>query len=252
MPQEIRQATEKGFAKRCRSIISVYLAASANGGIDLAAEWAGFRTVGFVERDRYCQRVLRKHWPDVPILDDIRDFHGEPGQAFIVSGGFPCQDISSAGRKVGLGGEKSGLWREYARVIGEIRPRYVVVENVSALLARGLGDVLGDLAALGYDAEWHCIPAAAVGAPHRRDRVFVVAYADADREPVMPVDDEASWMRADGEWNAWDDEDRPGTVGVDDGLSSRMDRLRALGNAVVPQQIYPIFKAIADYERLAA
>ena len=95
----------------------------------------------------------------------------------LICGGFPCQDISVAGKGAGIGGSRSGLWTEYARIIGEVRPRYVIVENVAALLDRGLERVLGDLAALGYDAEWHCIPASAVGAPHRRDRVWIVAYA---------------------------------------------------------------------------
>ena len=96
----------------------------------------------------------------------------------LICGGFPCQDISVAGKGAGIDGERSGLWSEYARIIGEVRPRYVIVENVAALLGRGLATVLGDLAALGYDAEWHCIPASAVGAPHRRDRVWIVAYAN--------------------------------------------------------------------------
>jgi DNA (cytosine-5)-methyltransferase 1 len=94
----------------------------------------------------------------------------------VLAGGFPCQDLSYAGKGAGIDGERSGLWGEYARLIRELRPRYVVVENVTALLARGMGRVLGDLAACGYDAEWDCIPAAAVGAPHRRDRVWIVAY----------------------------------------------------------------------------
>ncbi len=94
----------------------------------------------------------------------------------VICGGFPCQDISTAGQGAGITGERSGLWTEYARIVGELRPRYVIVENVAALLGRGLSTVLGDLAALGYDAEWHCIPASAVGAPHRRDRVWIVAY----------------------------------------------------------------------------
>ncbi len=98
-----------------------------------------------------------------------------------ICGGFPCQDISTAGKGAGIDGARSGLWSEYARLIGELRPRYVFVENVAALLGRGLGRVLGDLAALGYDAEWHCIPASAVGAPHRRDRVWIVAYAANER-----------------------------------------------------------------------
>ena len=139
------------------------------------------KTVAFCEIEPYCRAVLRKHWPDVPIYDDIRTLTAKrlaaDGIAVdVICGGFPCQDISCAGAGAGIGGERSGLWREYARLIGELRPGHVIVENVSALLGRGLGVVLGDLAEIGFDAEWHCIPASAVGAPHRRDRVWIVAY----------------------------------------------------------------------------
>jgi DNA (cytosine-5)-methyltransferase 1 len=180
---------------------------SGIGGFDLGLERAGMRTVWFCEQDPFCKRVLAKHWPGVPVHDDVcalvadadgapkdtcaptggsRQTAGERGDVGplpvpvpyvdVLCGGFPCQDLSYAGRGAGLDGNRSGLWGEYARLIRELRPRYVVVENVSALLARGLGRVLADLAACGYDAEWDCIPASAVGAPHRRDRIWLVAY----------------------------------------------------------------------------
>ena len=159
---------------------------SGLGGFSLGLERAGgFETVAFCEIDPFCRQVLAKHWPGVLIHDDIQtlsaDWLAEMGAwPDVICGGFPCQDLSYAGKGAGLAGERSGLWREYARLIGEIRPAFVVVENVAALLGRGLGDVLGDLAALGYDAEWHRISAADVGAPHRRDRVWIVAHlADA-------------------------------------------------------------------------
>jgi len=152
------------------------------GGIDLGLERAGLRCCWQVEINDYAQRVLAKHWPNVPRFRDVRCVGaGELSPVDVIAGGFPCQDISIAGRGMGLAGERSGLWREFGRIVRELRPRYVLVENVAALLHRGLDVVLGDLAALGYDAEWHCIPAAAVGAPHIRDRVFVVAYAERDR-----------------------------------------------------------------------
>ena len=144
---------------------------SGIGGFSLGLERSGgFKTVAFCEIEPFCRRVLAKYWPDVPCYDDIRTLTAERLAADgvgvdAVCGGFPCQDISVAGKGAGIAGERSGLWREYARIIGELRPRFVIVENVAALLGRGLGDVLGDLAALGYDAEWHCIPASAVGAP---------------------------------------------------------------------------------------
>ena len=148
------------------------------GGFDLGLERAGMRVIWQSEIDPYASAVLKKHWPDVPNHGDIRSIQaGNVERPDVLCGGFPCQDISNAGKRAGIDGERSGLWSEYARVIGELRPRYVIVENVAALLGRGLERVLGDLAALGFDAEWHCIPASAVGAPHRRDRLWIVAYA---------------------------------------------------------------------------
>jgi DNA (cytosine-5)-methyltransferase 1 len=149
---------------------------SGIGGFSLGLErTGGFETIQFCEFDPKAQLVLKKHWPDVPIHDDIRTISPEPFSADVVCGGFPCQDISSAGRGVGIIGERSGLWSEMARVIGVVRPKWVIAENVSALRSKGLALVLQDLDALGYDAEWHCIPASAIGAPHRRDRVWVIA-----------------------------------------------------------------------------
>ena len=148
------------------------------GGFDLGLERAGMRVRWQVEIDPYCQRVLAKHWPDVTRYGDIRVVDWSTVEPVdLLCGGFPCQDISLAGKGAGLTGERSGLWFEYAKAIEVLRPSYVLIENVSALRSRGLDQVLGSLAALGYDAEWHCIPACAVGAPHRRDRVWVVAYA---------------------------------------------------------------------------
>lgn len=149
------------------------------GGFDLGFERAGMRCEWQVEIDPYCQRVLAKHWPDVRRWDDVRTFPpaGDWG-VDVICGGFPCQDISNAGKQAGIEGQQSGLWREFARIIGEIRPRIVVVENVAALLGRGMGRVLGDLSALGFDAEWDVIPAVAVGAPHRRERVWITANAN--------------------------------------------------------------------------
>jgi DNA (cytosine-5)-methyltransferase 1 len=156
---------------------------SGIGGFSLGLERAGMRTVAFCEIDPFCRRVLAKHWPGIPIYEDVRALDAPTLQrdgiaVDIIAGGFPCQDISSAGKRAGLAGPRSGLWREYARLIGEVRPRFAIVENVADLRARGLGEVLGDLAALGYDALWESIPASAVGAPHRRDRVWIVAHAD--------------------------------------------------------------------------
>jgi len=154
---------------------------SGIGGLELGLERAGMTVVGQVEIDEYCRRVLAKHWPEVPRHDDVRTavewWQSEPRPAVdVICGGFPCQDISNAGRRVGIRGERSGLWSYMADTVRVLRPRYVVMENVSAILVRGLDVVAGDLAEIGYDVQWDCIPAAAVGAPHRRDRWWAVAY----------------------------------------------------------------------------
>jgi DNA (cytosine-5)-methyltransferase 1 len=147
------------------------------GGFDLGFERAGFQCKWQVEIDDYATRVLERHWPDVHRERDIRQCgRHNLERVDCIIGGFPCQDISYAGKGAGLDGARSGLWYEFARVVCELEPRIVCVENVSALLTRGLDQVLGTLASFGFDAEWHCIPAAAVGAPHIRDRVFILAY----------------------------------------------------------------------------
>lgn len=159
---------------------------SGIGGFSLGLErTGGFETVAFCEIDPFCRRVLAKHWPNVRQFEDVTKLRGKDvGPVDVICGGFPCQDISHAGKGAGLAGQRSGLWREYHRLIDELRPVYVLVENVAALLGRGLDRVLGDLAEIGYDAEWHCIPASAVGAPHLRDRIWIIAYPqhpDTDR-----------------------------------------------------------------------
>lgn len=157
---------------------------SGIGGLDLGLERAGMQVLWQCEIDPYCRRVLEKHWPEVTRYDDIREITGdEVGYTDVLAGGFPCQDVSTAGKRAGIKeGTRSGLWAEYARLIGEIKPRWVIIENVPGLLSvdsgRGMGTVLYDLAVRGYDAEWDCISAASVGALHRRDRIFIVAHAN--------------------------------------------------------------------------
>jgi DNA (cytosine-5)-methyltransferase 1 len=255
---------------------------SGIGGFSLGLErTGGFKTVAFCEIEPFPRKVLAKHWPKVPIYDDVRNLNigrllADGIAIDAICGGFPCQDISSAGKREGIGGDRSGLWREYARLIGEIRPRVVIVENVAELLNRGLGDVLGGLASLGYDAEWHCIPAASVGAPHIRDRIWIVAYPHggcvrsvfANREdgrtvPAQEVQrlfhrgDSGKGALADAnrfpmvgaaisrqERNSWPAE--PDVGRVVDGIPRELvePRLRALGNSVVPQIPYAIGRAI--------
>ena len=215
---------------------------SGIGGLDLGLERAGMRVVWQCEVDPYASRVLAKHWPNVPNLGDITkvDFAAvEPVD--VLCGGFPCQDLSNAGKRAGINGKRSGLWSEIVRGVRVLRPCYVIVENVSALLSGGNGDwfgrVLGDLADCGYDAEWSVLTACTVGAPHPRERVFIVAhcpgldegqvFCERGRAQKQPRD---SARRTRGDWP-----DEPDVGRVADGVSSRVDRLRGLGNAVVPQ-----------------
>lgn len=155
---------------------------SGIGGFSLGLErTGGFETVSFCEMKPHAQAVLAKNFPGVPCHSDVTTYEFQRGEADVITAGFPCQDISFAGVGAGLAGARSGLYREVVRALRVVRPRYAVLENVAALLSRGLGTVLGDLAEVGYDAEWHCIPASAVGAPHRRDRVWIVANARGEQ-----------------------------------------------------------------------
>jgi DNA (cytosine-5)-methyltransferase 1 len=257
---------------------------SGIGGFSLGLERsANFQTVAFCEIEPFCRSVLKKHWPEVPIYEDVTQLSGDRLKSDgitvdAICGGFPCQDISTAGKGAGLEGERSGLWFEFHRLIKETRPEVAIIENVSALRSRGLDRVLRSLSEIGYDAEWHCIPASAVGAPHRRDRVWIVAYpnsAQRERDGVSSgVHTEhtrsrfgsfeattladtisfgqqgprafryASDPAASGEGQAvdafngglrdfWSIEPDVGRVA--NGVPNRVDRLRALGNAVVPQ-----------------
>jgi DNA (cytosine-5)-methyltransferase 1 len=199
-----------------------------------------------VEIDPYCQRVLAKHWPNVRRWDDVRTFPpaGEWG-VDVICGGFPCQDISNAGKRAGIDGERSGLWSEFIRIVRVLRPGFVVVENVAALLGRGMGRVLGSLAACGYDAEWQSLPACAFGAPHYRDRVFIVAHAERwrleggllGRGKSGAIEPPANRGTSLGTYlgPAWGNE--PQISLLDDGLSGGLAEFssRATGNAVVPQ-----------------
>lgn len=162
---------------------------SGIGGFDLGFERAGMRVAWQVEQDAYCRAVLARHFPDAVRFEDVREVGArELDPVDLICGGFPCQDLSSAGRGAGIDGARSGLWSEFARIVRELRPRYVVVENVPALTRNEwLGRVLGDFAACGYDAEWDCIPASALGAPHRRDRIWLVAYPGGEGRRLQPV-----------------------------------------------------------------
>lgn len=214
------------------------LFAGAGGGI-LGGYLLGWRCVCAVELDTYAASVLVARQNDgtlepFPIWDDVRTFDGRPwrGRVDVVSGGFPCQDISVAGKGAGLDGKRSGLWREFARIIGEVRPEIVFVENSPALVTRGLDIVLGDLCALGYDANWGVVSAENAGAPHKRERIWIVA-TDVDRPRELQPQGRVTEQRkrfSDGSW--WSTE--PDVVRVAHGAPSGVDRIRCLGNGQVP------------------
>ena len=224
---------------------------SGIGGLELGLERAGLGPVKWqVEIDPYCRAVLAKHWPDVERFDDVRTVgRGNLAPVDLICGGFPCQDISLAGGMAGISGSRSGLWSEYARIVGEIRPRYVVVENVAELARSGLDRVLADLASLGFDAVWFPLAAADLGAPHERDRLFVVAHpvqigcSGAEQGGIDGGHETRLWNCGAGDapcpspsWEAeigWAPE--PALDRVANGVPNRMDRVGALGNAVVPQ-----------------
>ena len=218
---------------------------SGIGGFSLAARWlGGIETVQFVERDPYCQRVLAKHWPTVPIHDDICTFSPAPGSADIVCGGFPCQDLSKAGARRGLGHDtRSGLFHQLIRIIRLVRPQFIVLENVAAILDGHLGTVAGELATAGYDCEWACLSAADLGAWHVRDRWWAVAYSSCYRIQGHLPDaiswqqglTEVSFSRGVADLTNGPPSSSPRFRGAADGVPCWMDRLKALGNAVVPQ-----------------
>ena len=223
---------------------------SGIGGLELGLEWSGLgRVIWQAESNPYCQKVLEKHWPGVKRYKDVREITKETRRPNVVCGGFPCQDISSAGKGKGLAGSRSGLWFEFARVIRELRPEWVVVENVGSAATRWVDPVRWHLELLGYETIPIPLSARLVGAPHRRRRVFIVAHTygkgqhagalDAEMagtsEPTPDTDSEPMERTA-KPWEECDPwEFGSGVRRVAYGVPSRVDRLRALGNAVVPQ-----------------
>lgn len=236
------------------------------GGLDLAAEWAGFTTVGQCEFADYPTKVLEKHWPDVERWKDVRDltrksFEERTGRktVIVVSGGFPCQPHSCAGRRKASADERD-LWPEMRRVISDIRPRWVVAENVRGLLSSENGrffrGILRDFADLGYSVAWGITSAASIGAVHRRARMAIVAHADSiglqgrmSAEEQQETDEQFERIcipllqRTNQNHLS-----QSGFLRKSNGVPNRVDRTKALGNCVVPQQFYPIFAAISEME----
>lgn len=243
------------------------------GGLDLAAEWAGFTTVGQCELADYQTKVLEKHWPDVPRWKDIRTLTGDSfyersgGKTVtVISGGFPCQPHSLAGKRKASNDERD-LWDEYYRVICEINPKWVVAENVRGLLSsengRFFGRVLRDLAKWGGGVWWYCFPCSAVGAPFRGERVAIVATSKCIRwdcvDEIQKTRPDEIYLEFVEQWEARQADIlspmvRPESIPKrrhmrnDDGISEQMDRFNAIGNSVAPPHFYPIFKAIAQIE----
>lgn len=273
---------------------------SGIGGFSLGLERAGMKTVAFCEIDEHAQKVLKKHWPNVPVYSDVIKLKGKQFKNIdIICGGFPCQDISIAGKQKGIKGERSGLWKEYLRLIKEIKPRYAIIENVANLRSKGLNEVLKDLWKIGYDSEWHIISAGSISAPHLRERIWIIAYPESIRnrrecggffsasqkticekqgkESQCEASNDGSpfyspcasgfrlwrnfasekenqkwWAGVANSVNHWG-ETKSVICRVDDGLPRGVDKLRRnrikqLGNAVVPQIPELIGRAILEYE----
>ena len=271
------------------------------GGLDLAFEWAGGTVAAMCEIDPFCRKVLRKHWPNVPLFRDVKEVKGaDVGTVDVVYGGVPCQPFSVAGDRKGRDDPRH-LWPEFSRLVGGIGPRWVVAENVPGILSIAADDVCQDLESKGYSIGVFSYEALAVGAPHRRSRVFFVAHSNGERElqQEMCVKDIWRWAGNGSEENGtsansnskrcqeqrstfskskelggiercgrWQFESRMGRAidGISPwldgdwedgiprtarGVPDRVARLKALGNAVVPQQAYPIFWAIAEIDKEA-
>jgi len=253
---------------------------SGIGGIDLGFEWAGIETKWQVEIDDYCQKLLSIRFPHTKKFTDVRKVGSHNLEKVdIISGGFPCQDISVAGKGAGIEGERSGLWTELHRVISELRPRFAFIENVPMLTIRGGGRVISDLAEIGYDAEWQIVGADDVGAWHRRKRIWIVAYPDSNRtkrnesengtrrrfeQSGKDVSDTDSSRRRE-RWRSksiqktFDTSERsskrtiptywstePDVGRVANGIPKRVDRLKGIGNAVVPYIPYIIGKRLKE------
>nr|WP_256223906.1 DNA cytosine methyltransferase [Pseudomonas sp. CMR5c] len=241
------------------------LFAGAGGGI-LSGHLLGWRTICAVERDAYAAQVLAQRQndgalPTFPIWSDVCSFNGRPwrGLVDVVSGGFPCQDISAAENGIGIEGSRSGLWREMARIVGEVRPHFVFLENSPLLVGRGLALVLSDLAELGYDAQWLRLSASDCGAPHERDRIWLVANPQSQHGPTrscmvksekgtspqqsrgLPRHVVAPGGQPRGPWT----EPKPRIHRMDDGVAYRVDRLKAIGNGQVPRVAATAFYALS-------
>lgn len=246
---------------------------SGIGGFELGAEWAGIPTYWNCDINEWNRKLLKHRFPNTEQYDDIRTLTN-PRKVNIISGGFPCQDISGANTKAkGIKGHRSGLWGEMYRIVGEVRPDYIIIENSPNLAFRGFERVLCDLSEIGYDAEWQCLSATTFGFRHRRERIYVIAYPNthskfSDRMGSTFIDvagfkDPKKWSEIRSEFrldtkemvfkqDQWGSGGQntiaePLLCGVGDGIPERMDRLAGLGNAIVPFIGYYLFECIKNH-----
>ncbi len=226
---------------------------SGIGGFDLASQWCGWDNMFQVEKDPFCRKVLEKNFPQTKRYGDIYEFKGEITKSYrgtidIISGGFPCQPFSLAGKQKGKEDHRY-LWPEMFRVVQEIKPTWIVGENVGGIIGVELDKTLFDLEANGYEVQVLVIPACAVNAPHRRDRVWIIANANSHNFVYQQRKKESSKVEKPKRWRGFSCADFTGGTKArvyrkNDGLSPEMDRLKSLGNAIVPQIAYEIFKCI--------
>jgi DNA (cytosine-5)-methyltransferase 1 len=241
---------------------------SGIGGFSLAARQAGFETVGFCEIDPFCRKVLAKHWPNVPIWPDVRTMEFE-GDVDIITGGIPCQPFSIAGKKRGRNDSRH-LWPEMYRLIAELKPRFVLIENVAGFVELELDNVLDDLELQGYETQSFIIPACAAGAPHRRERLWIIAHANGVRRTHGRCDRQERYVQTDIDrdvsalqsiwsqfqpiaWAAYETDEwlqRNASHGRgDNGIPDRLDRVKALGTAIVPQVAIVFFLLIRELDK---
>lgn len=238
-------------------VLKVLSLFSGIGALDLGLErTGGFKTVAFCEIEEWPRRVLKKHWPNTPCYSDIKLLRAVDieSEIDVICGGFPCQDISPAGKGVGLLGTESSLWFEYLRLINEIRPKYAIIENSGALRTRGLDTVLEGLASIGYNAEWYRLRACDFGAPHQRARTWIIAYPVRDvesrQEPRCWEIGRMGRKQQSFPWNSTWQAKIAEFRGVDNGTTNRVDRFDTIRNAVVPQIAEEIGRLILKWEAM--
>lgn len=238
---------------------------SGIGGFTLASQWAGIETIGFSEIDKFCCKVLKKHWPHITNYGDIRDINQLP-HVDLMTGGFPCQPFSSAGKRKGKDDERY-LWPQFYRAIQLSKPTWIIIENVKGAIELALETICVDLENEGYEIQPFLIPACAAGAPHRRERLWIVAHSNSQRHDIRISDWEERHLQKNTKWDMaqiqseweeliteswktlpaeWGLHYNSTINGMDDGIPNRLDRGKSLGNSIVPQIAFPILRCIKE------